>query len=391
MKIAQLAPLPTGHNGIGVYATRLIDELRLQDPQCIITAPAILLPRKSGQESGDSRGRELPPHWSDSCLEVIDASPPQLVHIQHGLYIGHGRDLARFLAGLRARRIPCVVTLHGVWPPTPLRRWPAGFYRLLAANADRVIVHQRAGSLTLLQDHGIPAERIAVIPHGTWTGAEIAPTEIPDLIDTGGRRVVLFAGNIFRRKGLHTVIKAFPAVVSRIPEACLLVVGAERANNILDRLYRLWLHAEMRQGLRQGWLLRRAEYVPDAELSTRIASADVAVFPYQRRYGSASGIFHRVLAAGRPAICSSIPTFAEANNAWGDSLPELFPPPGDIGAWSRALIRILSEETLHRRALEASTVLGHETSWSAVAGQHLQLYRNVLMPTPGASENSPDG
>lgn len=387
LRIVQVAPHPARQNGIGIYAARLSQELRLQDPQCSIVTPADLLTRKSGQENDDWRGREFPRHWSDSCLEAIDAAAPQLVHIQHGLYIGHDDNLARFLAGLRARQIPCVTTLHGVWPPTLLRRWPARFYRLLAANVERVIVHQSAASLTLLQEHGIPAERIAVIPHGTWSRAEIAPVEIPDTIDTAGRRVVLFAGNIFRRKGLHIVIRAFPAVVRRIPEACLLVVGNERTNNLLDRLFRLSLHASMRQGLKEGWLLRRVEYVPDAEFSTRISSAEVAVFPYLRRYGSASGVFHRVLAAGRPAMCSNVPTFAEAIDSWGESLPDLFPPPGDVRAWSRALIRILSDEPLRRLAMAASAALGRETLWPEVARKHLRLYRNLLLPTPSASES----
>lgn len=391
MRIAQIAPHPASQNGIGIYAARLIEELRRQDPLCFITPPADRLPRKSGQESGGWLGREFPAHWPDSCLEVIDAASPQLVHIQHGLYIGHGHELSQFLAGLRARRIPCVVTLHGVWPPSPFRRWPARFYRLLAMNVERLIVHQRAGTISLLQKNGIPADRITVIPHGTWTGAETAPAEIPDTVNTAGRRVVLFAGNIFRRKGLHIVIRAFPDVVRSVPEACLLVVGDERANNLLDRLYRFWLHAEMRQGLKQGWLLRRAEYVPDAELSTRIAAAEVAVFPYQRRYGSASGVFHRVLAAGRPAICSNVPTFAEANEAWGERFPDLFPASRDVGAWSRAMIRILSEEPLRRGAMEASAALGHDTSWSSVARQHLRLYRTLIPPAPRPSASQQSG
>lgn len=382
MRIVQIAPHPARKNGIGIYTARLIDELRVQDPQCSIIAPADFLSRKSGQEPGDWRGREFPAHWPDSYLEAIDAAPPQIVHIQHGLYIGHGHDLARFLAGLRTRRIPCVMTLHGVWPPTLLRHWPAHLYRLLAVNVERVIVHQRAGTTSLLQKNGIPAGHIVVIPHGTWTGAEIAQAKIPDMIDTTGRKVVLFAGNIFRRKGLHIVIKAFPAVVRQIPKACLLVVGNERSNNFLDRLYLFWLHVGMRTGMKEGWLLRRAEYVPEAEFSTLIAAAMVAVFPYLRRYGSASGVFHWVLAAGRPAMCSKIPTFAEAIDAWDEHLSVLFPPPGDVGAWSRALIRILSEEPLRRRAMDASTALGHETSWSSVARQHLQLYRELLLPAP---------
>lgn len=382
MRIALVAPHPESRNGIGNYTDRLIDEFRLQDPRCSIMVPGDLFPRKAGQKSGDWRGRELPPHWPGVFLEAIDAAQTQLVHLQHGLYIGHGRDLDRFLAGLRDRRIPCVVTLHGVWPPTLFRRWPARFYRLLAENVQQVIIHQRAGTLTLLQEHGIPTDRITVIPHGTWTSEEITPANIPDTMGMAGRRIVLFAGNIFRRKGLHIVIQAFPAVARRIPGACLLVVGNERTNNVLDRLYRFWLHARMRPGLKEGWLIRRAEYVPDDELWARIVAAEVVVFPYMRRYGSASGVFHRVLAAGRPAMCANIPTFAEAIDAWGESLSDLFPPAGDVAAWSRALINILSDEHFRRRAMEASAALGRETSWSLVAREHLELYRSLLSPAP---------
>ena len=349
-------------------------------------SPVDIFPRKPGQKPGEWHGRELPPHWPDVFLEAIDTAYPRLVHIQHGLYIGHGRKLAYFVSELRARRIPCVMTLHGVWPPTFFRRWPARFYHLLAEYVEQVIVHQRDGTLMFLQDHGIPTSRIAVIPHGTWTSEDIVPAEIPGMKDMAGRRIVLFAGHIFRRKGLHIVLKSFPDVVEKIPDACLLVVGNERTNNLLDRLYRLWLHARMRPGLKEGWLIRRPEYVPDEELWSGIIAAEVAVFPYLRHYGSASGVFHRVLAAGRPAICSNVPTFAEAIEAWGENLSDLFPPAGDTKAWCRALVNILSDESFRQKALEASTILGRDTSWPLVARQHLRLYASMLSPVPFPGE-----
>jgi glycosyltransferase involved in cell wall biosynthesis len=378
MKIAQLAPSSSGYNGIGAYTARLSEELRLQDPQCAIITLVDYFPRKSGREPGNWGGRSFPSHWPDYCLEAIDATLPQVVHIQHGVYMGHGHDLTRFLDGLRARRIPCVVTLHGVWSPRLFRHWPASFYHLLAVNVEHVIVHQDAGNVGLLQENGFPIQRIMVIPHGTWTSEKIAPGQTSDAIGMTTRKIVLFAGNIFQRKGLHVVLQAFPAVMRRIPEACLQVVGKERTNNLFDRLYRLWLHARMQTGLKDGWLLRCAEYVPEAELSMRIAAAHVVVFPYLRRYGSASGIFHRVLAFGRPAICSNIPTFAEAIDTWGKDLPDLFPAPGDVGAWSRSLIRILSDESFRTRAMEAAAVMAQHTQWPLVARQHLRMYRALI-------------
>jgi glycosyltransferase involved in cell wall biosynthesis len=384
MRIALVAPHSSSKNGIGNYTTRLTGELRLHCPQCSIVNLADFLSQetKTGTNSGDWHGREFPPHWPDIFLEAIDSVHTQLVHIQHGLYLDHGRGMARFLAELHSRRIPCVITLHGVWPPTAFRRWPIRFYRLLTEHVQQVIVHQKNGSLGVLEEQGVPTDRVKVIPHGTWTREEITPAQYPNISNTDGRRVVLFAGNIFRRKGLHILLKAFPAVVRKVPGVCLVVVGDERSNNILDRLYRFQLHTLMRSGLNEGWLIRRPEYVPEPELWARIMAAEVVVFPYMRRYGSASGVFHRVLAVGRPAVCSNIPTFAEAFDAWGESLPGLFPPPGDVDALSHTLINLLSDEPLRRRALEASTNLGVKTSWPLVAREHLQLYWSLLQQGP---------
>lgn len=131
-------------------------------------------------------------------------------------------------------------------------------------------------------------------------------------------------------------------------------------------------------GKREGWLLDRMEYVSDDEFWARISSAEVVVFPYLRVYGSASGIFHRALAAGRPVICSKVPTFWEAVEAWGEELKELFPQAGDVEAWSAAIIKILTDDGLRKRATEASIMLGHNTSWSVAAKKHLQLYGSIF-------------
>jgi glycosyltransferase involved in cell wall biosynthesis len=377
--IVFVSPSRESRNGIGDYSARLAGELGRLDTRCIVTCAADLLSRPAlPRPGGDWRGREFPPRWAGPLLDALDESRPRLVHVQHGLYIGSGRELARFLDGLRERGIASVVTLHGIWPATSLRRWPARLYRLLADSAGRVIIHQEAGALKTLLGHGIAAERVVVIPHGTRS---VDGTARVGTREAAGDRIVLFAGNIFRRKGLHVVLRAFPEVVRRVPRARLLVVGNERTNNLLDRLYLLFLHARLRRGAREGWLLHRQGYVPDPVFAAGIATATVAVFPYSRRYGSASGVFHHVLAAGRPALCSAVPTFAEAIAAWGRSLPELIVPPRNTGAWSRSLVRILSDDAFRERATAASRELGLRSSWAEVARLHLRLYRRLLAET----------
>lgn len=293
--------------------------------------------------------------------------------------MGHGRRVVRFLEGLRSRGIPGVITLHGVWPTAFFRRWPRRFHMALAGSVDRLVIHQRAGALGILLGNGVPQDRIEIISHGTRGGTPAVPPDLArDKLGLARRPTVLFAGFIFRRKGLHTVVRAFEGVAREVPEARLLAVGRERTDHLTDRLYRLQLHRLTRRGREAGWLDYRPGYVSEEDLTLYQASADVIVFPYLRLYGSSSGTLHRALAAGRPVVCSDVPTFAEAAEAWGKDLPDLIVPPGDVGSWSRALTQILLRDDLRARAAEASAELGRKSLWPAVADGHTRMYRALI-------------
>ena len=378
--VAQVGPYPPQPNGIGDYTSELCGALRAADPKVSTLALACRLPGTAEREPQVWRCWDPRSDWSAELLRAVDAAQPHVVHLQHGLYMGHGRRVAGFLKGLRSRRIPSVVTLHGVWPTAVSRLWPRRFHLTLAGSADRLVIHQRAGSLNILLGHGVPVDRIEIIPHGTREASTVDPVLARDKLGVARRPTVLFAGFIFRRKGLHTVVRAFESVSREVPEACLLAVGRERSDHLLDRFYRLQLHRLTRRGRKAGWLDYRSGYVSEADLTLYYASADVVVFPYLRFYGSASGTLHRALAAGRPAVCSNIPTFAEAVEAWGKDMPELIVPPGDVGSWSRALTQVLSRDDLKARAAEASAKLGRKSLWSSVADEHIRMYRALIAP-----------
>jgi glycosyltransferase involved in cell wall biosynthesis len=380
--IAQVGPYPPQKNGIGDYMSDLSHALRARNPGVSTLALACRLPGSAAREPDVWRCWDLRSDWSAELLRAVDEAGPKLVHIQHGMYMGHDGRMERFLAGLRARRIPGVVTLHGVWPTSFLRLWPGQFHQALGRSADRLVIHQRAESMDVLLRHGVPAERIVVIPHGTREAPAIDGHLARRKLGLDEMPLALFAGLIFRRKGLHTVVRAFESVAREVPDACLLAVGRERTADPIDRLYRAWLHRLTRRGRKAGWLDFRPGHVSEEELSLFIASADVVVFPYLRPYGSASGILHRTLAAGRPVICSNVPTFAEVLEAWGGELPELIVAAGDIESWSRALTGFFCRGELRARAAEASAALGRASLWSSVADLHLRMYRTLIAPGP---------
>jgi glycosyltransferase involved in cell wall biosynthesis len=378
--VAQVGPYPPQPHGIGDYTSELCGALRAADPEVSTLALACRLPGKAEREPQVWRCWDPRSDWPAELLRAVDAVRPNVVHLQHGLYMGHGRRVARFLEGLRSRRIPSVITLHGVWPTAFFRRWPRRFHQALAGSADRLVIHQGAGSLGILLGHGVPRGRIVIIPHGTREASAVDPVLARDKLGLARRPTVLFLGFIFRRKGLHTVIRAFEGVSREVPGACLLAVGCERNDHLTDYLYRLQLRRLMRRGREAGWLDYRPGYVSEEDLALYHASADVIVFPFLRPYGSASGTFHRALAAGRPAVCSNVPTFTEAAEAWGRDLPDLIVPSGDVGSWSRALTQILSRDDLRARAAEASADLGRKCLWSSVTDEHIRMYRALIAP-----------
>jgi len=378
--IAQVGPYPPEKNGIGDYVYDLAHALGERNPGVSNLVLACRIPGAPDREPGVWRCWDPHSNWPDELLRAVDEARPRLVHIQHGMYMGHGGRVERFLDGLRSRRIPVVVTLHGVWPETLVRRWPRRFHRALGTFAARIVIHQDAGSMAVLLAHGVPGERIVIIPMGTKPAPAIDRGLARRELGLPDGRLALFAGLIFRRKGLHTVIRAFEGVARAVPGARLLAVGRERMAQPLDWAYRTWLHRLARHGRKSGWLDLRPGHVSEEELSMAIAAADAVVFPYLRPYGSSSAMLHRVLAAGRPVVCSRVPTFAEAIEAWGEDLPELIVPPGDVESWRRSLRELFSRDDLLARAAEASARLGRANPLTATADAHLRLYRALLAP-----------
>lgn len=376
--VAQIAPYPPQPNGIGDCTYDLCRAIRQADPNVSVLALACRMPGIAEREPDVWRCWDPLSDWPAELLRAVDEVAPQVVHVQHGMYLGHGRRVGRFLEGLRSRRIPVVVTLHGVWPTSLTRRWPRRFHGTLAEYADRVMIHQRAGALDVLLEHGVPPERIAVIPLGTPGPPVFDVAQAREKLGLTRKPIVLFAGLIFRRKGLHTAVRAFRAVSRDVPEACLLAVGRERSAHPVDELYRLWLRGLMRRGRREGWIDFRPGYASEEDLSLYVGSADLVVMPYLRPYGSSSAIFHRALAAGRPVLCSDVPTFAEAIDAWAAGLPEMIVPRGDVHAWARALTGILTRPDLRERAARASFELGLKSRWPSVAEEHIRMYRTLL-------------
>jgi glycosyltransferase involved in cell wall biosynthesis len=128
----------------------------------------------------------------------------------------HGYRLLDPLGLVTRRKLPYVVSLHGHDVTAFADEWPGTLER--AADAvDAVIVPSRF-LVPFAERRGFPRERIHVLPSGVDT-SWFTPTPVP------AEPTVLFVGRFVEKKGLDTLLAAWPKVHAAIPEAALHVLG----------------------------------------------------------------------------------------------------------------------------------------------------------------------
>jgi glycosyltransferase involved in cell wall biosynthesis len=291
----------------------------------------------------------------------LRANPPDVIHFQ---WLPLPLVDKRFLKALR-NIAPLVITAHD---SQPFNANPGAALQAVGATSilgafDRVIVHTSQAQERLLT-YGVQPDRIRRVAHG-FLNDDQPLAEPPIAWPDGPVRFVLF-GKIKPYKGVDLLIEA----VKRLPEAerqrCeVLVIGRPYMETAP------LTEAAAALGARFSFDFR---FVPDAELLNVLSGADVLIFPY--REIDMSGVLMAALRTSRPIVASAIGGFAELLTHERNAL---LVPPGDVGALSEAVTRII-RETGTRRALAEGVhqLAGDIPGWDEIAGLTTEVYRQSL-------------
>ncbi|MHB1467909.1 MAG: glycosyltransferase, partial [Solirubrobacteraceae bacterium] len=225
-----------------------------------------------------------------------------------------------------------VITAHDVMPREP-RLGQLRAQRRLYHRFDAIVVHSSHGRQRLVDELGVQAQRVHVIPHGAFQHlAAIAHHSEPTHRREGGRvgglaqalppqtdaPVVLFFGLIRPYKGLDVLLRAWRLLGARRAGAELWIVGMPRIS--LDGL-----------DLAQEGVRLVPSFIPDEHLPAYFSRAHLVVLPY--RQIDQSGVLFTALAFGKPLLLSDVGGFPEIA-ATGAALTF---PAGDSLALARAL------------------------------------------------------
>ncbi|RKS77722.1 phosphatidylinositol alpha-mannosyltransferase [Motilibacter peucedani] len=228
----------------------------------------------------------------------------------------------------------------------------------VSEDARRTVVEHIGGDAVVIPN-GVYADRFAdAAPRPEWAGA-------------GG--TVAFLGRLDEpRKGLPTLLAAWPAVVAAVPGARLLVAGRGDADEA---------RATLPDGVRAS--VSFLGQVSEADKAQMLRTADVYVAP--NTGGESFGIvLAEAMAAGAAVVASELDAFSRVLD---DGRAGVLVPVEDAAALAAAVCGLLVDPARRAALQETGSAVVRRYDWSVVTGQVLAVYETV---TAGAGHVRPD-
>jgi glycosyltransferase involved in cell wall biosynthesis len=309
------------------------------------------------------------------AAEFVNYSHIRLVSIQHEYGIFGGEDGGYVLDFLRALHVPAIVTLHTVLKqPSENQR---AIVRKLAARCAQVVVMSRVARDLLAASYGVSGEKVRIVPHGIPVMERSMDRHaLKAKFGVAGRRLLLTFGLLSPNKGIETVIRALPEVVSVFPDVVYFVVGAIHPV-ILRRegeAYRIMLERAAEElGVREH-VVFRGQYVAAEELRRYLQAADVFVTPYLNEAQVTSGALSYAMGAGAAVVSTP---YWHACELLADGRGRLFPFK-DHAALSRTLLELFASPDELRRERAAAYEFARSMSWPRIGHTYLEMIQAAL-------------
>lgn len=319
-----------------------------------------------------------PRSWKDVAGQ-INTSRVSLVSIQHefGLYGRFERD-GRFvdhLAGFLERiERPVVTTLHTVLPrPQPDLR--AAIRRLHDRSAAVVTMVNMAG-LILEQDYDLDPTKLVTIPHGVPDVPRTRPAMHKQALGLAGHTILSTFGLLSSGKGIESMIRALPEVITRHPDVLYLVIG-ETHPEIRGRegeTYRDSLIELIRKLRLERHVRFVNQYLSQAQVIRYLQATDLYITPYINRNQITSGTLAYALGCGKAVISTPYLYAAEALAEGRGVLAEFENPQ----SFTRCVNLLLENPSLRELCETSAFAYGRQMRWDTVGGRYADLFRTML-------------
>jgi glycosyltransferase involved in cell wall biosynthesis len=229
---------------------------------------------------------------------------------------------------------------------------------LLKANSVSVLLpgyHQ-----TLLTKYG--AQNVLLGTHGTFATAA-TPPDFSKRNNPGKR--ILAIGHWGTYKRLETLMEAFPIILERVPDARLVVAGANHHQ-------RPGYWESIRAAQPKHIPIEFKGYVAEEDIPVLFQSTSVLVLPYDSATGS-SGPAHQACEYGVPIVSADLPEFR--GMASDEDMAVRFYERGNAYDLADQISAILLSPELEREMAEHNYAAGFEMTITSVVNNYLRWFR----------------
>ena len=225
--------------------------------------------------------------------------------------------------------------------------------------ADSVSVLLSAYRKTLLKKYS--AQNVVLGTHGIFTTTS-HPPDFSMRNNPDSR--ILAIGHWGTYKRLELLMEAFPRILEKVPNARLIVAGANHHT-------RAGYWESIRAAQPAHLPIEFRGYVADEDLPQLFGSSSVLVMPYDSSTGS-SGPAHQACEFGLPIVCADIADFRCM--AADDEMAINFYEVGNAGDLADKLVTILQSEDLQRQLSEHNYQAGIQMTMATVVRNYLRWF-----------------
>ncbi len=305
------------------------------------------------------------------AADFLNVNTVDVLSVQHEYGIFGGKGGSHVLALLRELRMPIVTTLHTILAEPNAAQGAA--MDELTDLSERIVVMSEHGAELLRQTHGVPGEKIDLIPHGIPRLPSALLSK--DRLGVEGKQVILTFGLLSPDKGIEHVIDALPHILERFPNTIYIVLGATHPH-VKERhgeTYRLMLENRAQRLGVDASMIFYNRFVSQAELTEFLSAADIYVTPYLKAEQITSGTLAYAIGSGKAVISTP---YWYARELLADDRGVLVPW-RDPGAIASAVVDLLGNDAKRRALCERAAAYGRDMFWPAVARSYVRSFERA--------------
>jgi glycosyltransferase involved in cell wall biosynthesis len=307
------------------------------------------------------------------AAEFLNSADVDVVSLQHeyGIFGGEaGSNIVQLLSRLKS---PIVTTLHTVLTePTLMQRTVMD---QLVRHSAKIVVMAEKGRELLQSVHGVPAQKIEVIPHGIPDFPFLDSTFGKHKLGLEGKTVILTFGLLSPNKGIETTIDAMPRIIEACPNAVFVVLGATHPNLLRHQgeTYRDNLTARVREHGLEDHVIFYNQFVGSNDLLDFIAMSDVYASSSLNEAQITSGALAYSFGLGKAIVSTP---YWYAQELLDDGRGVLVPF-RDPEAMSREIIALLTNDARRNSMRQRAYLASRSMTWERIAQRYMAAFEEV--------------